>query len=91
MFIFGRKLTRIFYIYFWFRSNSNEIKNGTYEYFKSFDSVSETATCSLFANDIALSAYIKKVMKVTQDFFIKSVIINTSSTGKIQVLINVEK
>ncbi len=73
------------------RINANDIKNRVYEYFKAFESSSENATCSLFANDIALSAYIKKIMIVSQSFYIQSLIINTSSTGKLQVVINVVK
>lgn len=90
MFIFGRRLisNNILLTYHIHRSNLSDIKNRSYEFFKSFDK--DSATCSMFVNDISLSAYIKKVMKITQKFFIKSIIINTSNSGRIQVLINTE-
>lgn len=79
-------------VYVWKKlnaSNSNEIKNKSYEYFKCFEQ-KENPICSIFVNDISLSAYIKKILILTQKFFIKSIIINTSINGKIQVLINTE-
>lgn len=70
-------------------NSSGELKNKFYEYFKAFEN-KEASTCSLFTVDVALSGFIKKILKVTNKFFLKSVIINTSSNGKIQVLINTE-
>ena len=70
-------------------TNPNEIKNKYYESFKCFEH-KENPICSIFVNDISLSAYIKKILMLTQKFFIKSIIINTSVNGKIQVLINTE-
>jgi hypothetical protein len=78
--------------YIWKKNHPNslgELKNKVYEYFKGFEN-KETPTCSLFTVDVALSGFIKKVLKVTNKFFLKSVIISTSCTGKIQVLINTE-
>ena len=76
--------------YIWKKNypNAIDVKNKVYEYFKCFEK--DTPTCSLFTVDIALSGFIKKLLKVTQKFFLKSVIINASSTGRIQVLINTE-
>jgi len=70
-------------------NNPNVIKNKSYEFFKCFEN-KENPICSIFVNDISLSAYIKKILMITQKFFIKSIIINTSINGKIQVLINTE-
>jgi len=67
----------------------NGIKNKSYEYFKCFEN-KENPICSVFVNDVSLSAYIKRILMITQKFFIKSIIINTSVNGKIQVLINTE-
>jgi hypothetical protein len=79
------------FVYVWKKINQaypNEIKNKVYEYFKAFEK--DNSTCSLFLNDISLSAYIRKIIKVTQKFFLKSVIINTSNIGRLNVIINTE-
>ena len=76
-------------IYIWNKMTQN-LKNGSFEFVKCFENPKEIPTCSFFANDLLLSLYIKKLIKVTQHFFVKSIIVNTSTLGKIQVLINTE-
>ena len=85
---YGRKSTRNYKLLTLFIRIVGEVKNKMYEYFRAFEK--ENSTCSTFLNDIALSGYIRKVLKVTQKFFLKSTIINTSNSGKLQVIINTE-
>lgn len=68
--------------------NQKAVKNNSYEFFKSFDK--DSPSISTFANDVSLSIYLKKILAITSKVFIKSIIINTSNSGKIQILINAE-
>lgn len=78
----------IYIIIYRLRNNPKGVKNASYELFKPFDK--DNPTSSFFVNDVSLSVYLKKILAITNKVFIKSVIINTSNSGKIQVLINIE-
>ncbi len=64
------------------------VKNRAYEYFKSFEK--ENSVCSFFANDHVYRNYINKIVRLTPKLFLKSILINLSDTGRLQILINIE-
>lgn len=77
------------FCYIWHRLNmeNNNKKNYSYEYFKPFSN--DVVECSNFSSEQAMSAYIKKVYKLTTQFLIRSIIINCTDSGKLQVLLNI--
>lgn len=77
------------YCFIWHRLNveNGNKKNYSYEYFKPF--VNDIVECSNFACEQAMSAYLKKVYKLTTQFFIQSIIVNSTDSGRLQVLLNI--
>jgi hypothetical protein len=79
------------FVYIWNKinkENSNK-KNYAYEFFKPF--ARDTSSCSLFANDECTANYLKKLFNLTTKIMVYSLIINTTVSGRIQVLINCDE
>ena len=78
------------FCYIWNRNNLEDKnkKNYHYEYFKPFSK--DIVECSMFVNENCMAKYLKKIFKLTCNFFIISIIINATDKGRIQVLLNVD-
>ena len=78
------------FCYIWNRNNLEDKnkKNYHYEFFKPF--AQDICECSIFVNENCMTKYLKKIFKLTCNFFIISIIINATDKGRIQVLLNVD-
>lgn len=76
------------YVYLWNEHNNHEVKNYNYEYYKPFDKNKGKITCSMFASPCWVKEFQEKFTLFSDKIVVKSVMINTSSNGFIQVLVN---
>ena len=75
------------YIYVW-SNDDKEIKNYCYEYFKPFDKDKGKVTCSIFSNREMIKEFNMKYEMITKDFHIRNIIINASTMGYLQIILN---
>lgn len=67
----------------------NGEKNKNYEYFRPFSK--ETIECSIIANEIGYTNYIQKILKLTNKILILNIIINGTSNGRLEILLNIKE
>jgi hypothetical protein len=79
------------YNYIWhkFNKESNSKKNYACEFFKPFEK--ECPSCSMFVSEKGAANYLKKLFNFTTKIFVHSIIINTTVSGRIQVLLNCDE
>lgn len=66
-----------------------EEKNKIYECFKPFSK--ETIECSIIAHENCYINYMKKILKLTNKILILNVIINGTSNGRLEILLNIKE
>ena len=64
-------------------------KNKIYERFKPFSK--ETVECSIIANENCYINYMKKILKLTNKILILNIIINGTSNGRLEILLNIKE
>ena len=64
-------------------------KNKVYEYFKPFSK--EEVECSIIANDKCYINYMQKILKLTNKILILNIIINGTSNGRLEILLNIKE
>ena len=67
----------------------NKKKNENYVKFKPFSK--ELITCSLIAGENCYTNYMQKILKLTNKIIIVSIIINGTSKGRLEVLLNIDE
>ena len=79
------------YCYLWnlFNDESNKAKNKNYERYKPFSK--ELIECSLIASEICYVKYMQKLLKLTNKVLITSIIINGTSKGRLEILLNIRE
>ena len=79
------------YCYLWnlFNGESNKAKNKNYERYKPFSK--ELIECSLIASEICYVKYMQKLLKLTNKVLITSIIINGTSKGRLEILLNIRE
>ena len=76
-------------VYIWDLLNKdNSKKNYSYESIKPFSK--DIPTCSIFGSDLSNTLYLKKLFNITTKIMVHSIIINATTSGRIQVLLNCE-
>ena len=75
------------YIYVW-SNDDKEVKNYCYEYFKPFDKDKGKVTCSIFSNREIVKEFNKKYEIISKDLYIRNLIINASTMGYLQIILN---
>ena len=76
------------YIWNLFNLEDNSKKNYHYEYFKPFSK--DTIECSIIAPEKCYTNYMQKIFKLTNKLLIVSIIINATSGGRLEVLLNID-
>ena len=79
------------YCYLWNlfdKENTNE-KNINYECFKPF--AKELIECSIIAHENCYVNYMQKILKLTNKILILSIIINGTSKGRLEILLNIDE
>ena len=69
------------------KEQSGKIKN--YEFFKPF--AKELIECNLIAPEESYVNYIQKILKITNKITITSIIINGTSKGRLEILLNIDE
>ena len=64
-------------------------KNKIYESFKPFSK--ETVECSIIANENCYINYMQKILKLTNKILILNIIINGTSNGRLEILLNIKE
>ena len=68
---------------------SDKDVNKKYEYFKPF--AKELIECSLIAHEKCYVNYMQKILKLTNKIIILSIIVNGTSKGRLEVLLNIDE
>ena len=66
-----------------------EEKNKVYESFKPFSK--ETVECSIIAHEYCYINYLKKILKLTNKILVLNIIINGTSNGRLEILLNIKE
>ena len=66
-----------------------EEKNKIYESFKPFSK--ETVECSIIAHENCYINYLQKILKLTNKILVLNIIINGTSNGRLEILLNVKE
>ena len=66
-----------------------EEKNKEYERFKPF--AKETVECSIIAHERCYINYMQKILKLTNKILILNIIINATSNGRLEILLNIKE
>ena len=79
------------YCYLWslFDKENNKEKNINYECFKPF--AKELIECSIIAHENCYVNYMQKILKLTNKILILSIIINGTSKGRLEILLNIDE
>lgn len=76
------------FCYIWnLLEKKNKTKNKNYVNFKPF--AKEDINCSLIASEQSYTNYMQKVLKLTNKLIISSIIINGTSKGRLEILLNI--
>ena len=67
----------------------SEGKNKKYECFKPF--AKETVECSIIAHERCYINYMQKILKLTNKILILNIIINGTSKGRLEILLNIKE
>ena len=67
----------------------NQRKNKIYESFKPFSK--ETVECSIIAHEKCYINYMQKILKLTNKILILNIIINGTSNGRLEILLNIKE
>ena len=76
------------YIWSLFNLENNSKKNYHYEYFKPFSK--DIIECSIIVPEKCYTNYMQKIFKLTNKLLIISIIINATSGGRLEVLLNID-
>jgi WD40 repeat protein len=75
-------------VYIWDKLSTNTSKkNNNYEFIKPFRSP-HRVTISMFISEYNFSIYAKKLLIITNELFARSMIVNITNTGRLQILLN---
>ena len=79
------------YCYLWnlFDTSNKKNKNKNYERYKPFSK--EIIECSIIANEKCYVNYMQKFLKLTNKVLITSIIINGTSKGRLEILLNIKE
>ena len=76
------------YVWKIYEENSKE-KNKIYESFKPFSK--ETVECSIIAHEKCYINYMQKLLKLTNKILVLNIIINGTSNGRLEILLNIKE
>ena len=77
------------YIWNLFDKEGNKDVNKKYEFFKPF--AKELIECTLIAHEKCYVNYMQKILKLTNKILILSIIVNGTSKGRLEILLNIDE
>ena len=79
-----------YYLNFFYKFFTSEKDvNNKYEFFKPFSK--ELIECTLIAHEKCYVNYMQKILKLTNKILILSIIVNGTSKGRLEILLNIDE